>query len=80
MLGFARSDASAAALDAAGAEVHRGALEDLDSLKRGAQACDGVIHTAFIRDWSQFMTNVETDRRPEGPELLTDMRANGYFG
>ena len=63
VLGFARSDASAALLEAAGIEVHRGALDDLDSLKRGAQACDGVIHTAFIHDWSQFMTNVEIDRR-----------------
>jgi nucleoside-diphosphate-sugar epimerase len=63
ILGFARSDASAATLDAAGVEVHCGVLEDLDSLKRGAKACDGVIHTAFIHDWSQFMTNVETDRR-----------------
>jgi len=63
VLGFARSDASAAALKAAGVEVHRGALDDLDSLKRGALACDGVIHTAFIHDWSQFVANVETDRR-----------------
>jgi nucleoside-diphosphate-sugar epimerase len=63
VLGFARSDASAALLEVAGVEVHRGALDDLDSLKRGAQACDGVIHTAFIHDWSQFMVNVEIDRR-----------------
>ncbi|MGH8158572.1 MAG: SDR family oxidoreductase [Rhodanobacter sp.] len=63
VLGFARSDAAAASLEAVGVEVQRGALEDLDSLKRGAQASDGVIHTAFIHDWSQFVANVETDRR-----------------
>jgi nucleoside-diphosphate-sugar epimerase len=63
VLGLARSDDAAASLKKLGVEVHRGALDDLDSLKRGAQACDGVIHTAFIHDFSQFVANVETDRR-----------------
>src|SRR5882757_5522072 len=47
VLGLARSDASAAAVSAAGAQVHRGDLEDLDSLRAGAGAADSVIHTAF---------------------------------
>jgi nucleoside-diphosphate-sugar epimerase len=62
VLGFARSDASAATLDRLGVPVQRGDLTDLDSLRAGASACDGVIHTAFIHDFSQFAANIETDR------------------
>src|SRR5450432_3811930 len=51
VLGMVRSDANAQKLTAAGAEVHRGALEDLDSLSRGAKACEAVIHTAFNHDF-----------------------------
>jgi nucleoside-diphosphate-sugar epimerase len=62
VVGLARSDQAAAALEAAGAEVQRGSLDDLDSLNRGAAAADGVIHTAYIHDFSRMEDAANTDR------------------
>ena len=62
VLGLARSDASAHAVAAAGAEVLRGDLDQLDVLKRGARESDGVIHTAFVHDFSDWHRSIETDR------------------
>jgi uncharacterized protein YbjT (DUF2867 family) len=62
ILGLARTDEAAASLLAAGAAVHRGSLDDLANLHTGAAACDGVIHTAYIIDFSNFAATARTDR------------------
>lgn len=63
VLGLARSDEAADALARAGAAAHRGDLLDVGSLAAGAGACDGVIHAAFIHDFSKYEENAEIDRR-----------------
>ncbi len=79
VLGLTRSDAGAEALTAAGADVHRGAIRDLDSLRAGAAQADSVIHLAFNHDFATFAQNCEDDRLAieamgevlNGPMLVT---------
>lgn len=63
VLGLARSDANVDALRKMGAEVQRGSLDDLDSLRRGAAVTDGAIHCAFIHDFANFAASGQVDKR-----------------
>lgn len=73
VLGLVRSDAAAETIKNLGAEAHRGSLEDLESLKSGAKACDGVIHLAFVHDFANFENATKTDRN--AIEALADAMA-----
>ena len=63
VLGLTRSEAGAQALAKAGAEAHRGDIEDLESLRSGAAGCDGVIHVAFDHNFANFVANCQKDTR-----------------
>jgi len=63
VVGMVRSDEAAASLKETGAEVHRGDLDDLDSLRAGAAASEGVIHTAYVHDFRDFAEAARTDLR-----------------
>ena len=63
VLGMSRSEAGAQALVAAGAQVHRGDIYDLDSLRKGVEQAEAVIHLAFDHDFTKFADSTETDRK-----------------
>ncbi|SFD60222.1 Nucleoside-diphosphate-sugar epimerase [Chitinophaga sp. CF118] len=63
VLGLVRSDSAAEALIKAGAEVHHGNINDLESIKKCAAQCDAVIHTAFNHDFTRYKANCEDDRQ-----------------
>ncbi|TRZ38486.1 SDR family oxidoreductase [Niallia circulans] len=87
VIGLTRSDKGAALLTEAGAEVHRGDLHDLDSLRIGVAAADGVIHLAFNHDFSDFQASLATDLtvietigealKGSGKPFITTAHANG---
>ncbi|WP_010254773.1 SDR family oxidoreductase [Treponema primitia] len=87
VIGLTRSDEGVAKLKAAGAEAHRGSLDDLDSLRGGAELAEGVIHLAFKHDFSNFAASLATDLQAiqtigealagSGKPFITTAHANG---
>jgi nucleoside-diphosphate-sugar epimerase len=87
VIGLTRSDKSAAKLEAAGAKAHRGDVDDLEALERGAAAADGVIHLAFKHDLGNFNASLEADLHAvttmgaalegSGKPLITTAHKNG---
>ena len=63
VVGLTRSESGMKALVAAGAEAHRGDIEDLESLRSGAAGCDAIIHTAFDHNFAHFVENCQKDKR-----------------
>ena len=76
VLGLARNDENAAKLQAEGVEVHRGDLNQPQTLAAGAAACDATIHCAFIHDFSQYVENIAIDRRAV-EAMLAAMEGSG---
>jgi nucleoside-diphosphate-sugar epimerase len=62
VLGVARTEEGARALEGRGVEVHRGDLTEPETLAAGARSCDAVAHAAFIHDFSRFAENAEIER------------------
>ena len=76
VLGLARNDDNAAKLQAVGAAVHRGDVNEPETLAMGAAACDATIHCAFIHDFSKFEENIAIDRRAV-ETMLAAMEGSG---